>query len=141
MSLGKAKTRIKEGVKELQTVQGMKRVAVRVGIGYAVGTIVDLILCYIFTNFVYPAVKDPETGAIPRFEGFSIFPNSYYTDAAGNNVYYMHYDDLLLLIVTVILLFTKKLWFVVGFFMGWYFSSYMNLYGALEPIWKPEAGA
>jgi len=118
MSLGKAKTRIKAGVTELQSVKGLKRVAVNLGIGAAIGAIVSLVITYLMMHFIEPALGGE---ANTRITGFSIYPNQTY----------MHYDDVLLLIVTVMLLISRKLWLVVGFFLGWYGSRYMGLYSAL----------
>jgi len=132
MSLGKAKTRIKAGVSDLQSIQGLKRTAVHFGVGYAIGTLVDLILEYIFTQWVNVVFKD-EQGMPPCLVGFGIYP-----DEVLNGVPYMHYDDLFLLIVTVFMVFTKKLWFTVGFGLGWYISGYMNLYSALGLPPTPE---
>jgi len=122
--LGKAKTRVKAGIKDLQSVQGLKRVAVHTALGAAIGAIVSLLITYIMMHFIEPALGGE---ANTRIVGFGIYPNM--VDAAG--VPYMHYDDVLLLIVTVMLLISKKLWLVIGFFLGWYGSRYMGLYSAL----------
>jgi len=118
MSLGKASTRIKAGVKELQSVQGMKSVLKNVGLGAAIGGIVSLVLTYLMLHVFNEAAGG---AANTRIEGYSIYPNQTFVG----------YDDILLIVVTVLLLASKKLWLVVGFFTGWYVSRYMGLYSAL----------
>lgn len=127
MSLRKPVSRIKEGVKELGSPQGIKRVAVHFGLGVALGAILDLILQYIMLNLINPNTDQPT-----YIVGFNIMPNHVID---GEPV--LFYDDILLILLTVMMLFTKKLWFVVGFFTGWYFSSYMGLYDSLN-LPKPE---
>jgi len=131
MSLGKARTRIKEGVKEIQSTQGLKRVAVNMGMGATIGFIFNLILTYIHLQIAVAV------GGLKNLYvvGFSIYPD--HLDIDGNP--YIYYAEILQIIVTVFLLTTKKLWFVVGFFLGWYFSGYLGLYDALGlPV--PEEG-
>ena len=125
MSLGKAKSSVKAGVKELTSIKGLKRVLVNLGIGTAIGAIVSLVITYIMMHFIEPALGGE---ANTRIVGFSIYPNM--VDATTGTPY-MHYDDVLLLIVTIMLLISKKLWLVVGFFLGWYSSRYLGLYSAL----------
>lgn len=60
-------------------------------------------------------------------DGFSIYP---FQNVQGH--YYMYYDDVILLISTVGLLLTKKVWFVLGYFVGWYFSGYFGVYRLLK---------
>jgi len=129
MSLGKVKTKITEGVKELGNTQGLKRVVTNFGIGVALGAIVDLILAYIMINIVEPAMGVKAT----RIYGFSIFPNFNDTNPdTGNMEPYMPYDDILQIIICVLLLMSKKLWLVIGYFVGFYATSYMGLYYSLD---------
>jgi len=125
MSLGKAKTRVKEGVKQLQSIEGLQRVVVHLGLGVAIGVIVDLILQYIMAALIAGGIMTREQQIV---KGFTIFPNSF-DPTTGEAI--MAVDDLLLLIITVLLVFSKKFWMVIGFFIGWYFSSYLGLYTAL----------
>lgn len=118
MSLGKAKTRIKEGVKELQSVEGLKHTASWLGLGIAIGAIIQLVLEYIWFNVV-----GTELSTQWRINGVSIYPNI--------NPDYITGDQVILIVLTVALLFTKKLWLTVGFLIGWYTSGLMGLYSAL----------
>ena len=139
-AIQKVKSRAKEGVNQLQSLSGIKKVAVYFGMGYAIGTIVDLFMEFIMTMLVYPLIdeKNPDgtyvngIGHHTRLEGITIYPNHYYTNEAGEEVGFMHYDDILLLIVTILMLASKKLWLVLGFFFGWYFSSYLGLYNTFN---------
>lgn len=130
MSLGKARTRIKEGVKQIQSLEGAQRVVVNLGIGAAVGAIAQIILTYIMMSFVYPLFQKPEMPP-PCIQGFSIFPNQFGFDLEGNKIYYTTFTDIILIIATVAMLVSKKFWIVIGFFIGWYSSTYFGLYEAL----------
>jgi hypothetical protein len=108
--------------------------------GVAMGVLVDLGLNYIFTQYVYPMTdeKNPDgtykmgLGQHSLFiKDFTIFPDQY-VSVGGTTTYYMYYDDFILLLSTIALLFTKKVWFVLGYFIGWYSSSYGNLYTLLK---------
>ena len=127
MSLGKATGKIKSGVKQLGSVQGLKQTAIHLGTGFAIGTIVDLIMSYIFINFVNPQFKDPTTGYVPAINGFSIIEGHAQPD--GTPCIYL--DDFIELLVTIVMIFTKKLWLTIGFFLGWYVTSLMGLYYVL----------
>jgi uncharacterized membrane protein SpoIIM required for sporulation len=130
LSLKETGSRIKEGAKELTSAKGLQHVFLNMGIGVVIGVLVDLLLEGIFRNLVYPNVpKDPDGGTSWRIKGFSIF-------IGYNNLFY---DDIILIVLTVLMLFTKKLWVTVGFFVGWYFSSYYGLYNALG-LPHPESG-
>ena len=136
MSLKKPMSSLKSGVKELGSVQGMKHVLTNLGAGFAIGAIVDLIMSYIFINFVNPQFKDPTTGYVPAINGFALIPH--HTQPDGTPCIYL--DDFIELLVTIAMLFTKKLWVTVGFFLGWYVTSYMGLYyvlGLPEPEVTP----
>ena len=137
LSLGKIKTRVKEGITEVQSVQGIKKVALNFSIGASLGAIVDLILEGIIHNFVQPAIGVKPT----KIWGFGIFPNHHAINpATGKDEYWIAVDDLCLIVITLALLMSKKLWLVLGFLTGWYFSSYMGLYQALglpEPAEPP----
>jgi len=137
MSLQKPVARIKEGVKEIQSLTGVKRVLVYLGIGAALGVIVDLIVEMIWW---YSGIGEYLNKAgYPALVGFTIFPNntSYSAWNPTTKQYetkqglWMAWDDLILLIVTIALLFSRKFWLVIGFFLGWYSSSYFNLYDSL----------
>jgi len=126
MSLSKATTKVKAGVKELQSPAGLKRVFVYGGLGFAIGSIISLVLTYIMEHFVYPYLKenaeDPATWTKPyAVTGYEIFP-----DAKG-----ITWDSIILIIITVMMLFSKKFWLTTGFFLGWYFSRYLGLYTSL----------
>lgn len=131
MSLGKVKTTLKTGVGELQSTAGLKRVAMHTGIGFAIGAIVFLIIRAIFIHLIYSKnglgwlevhPDHPELPAgPPMIWGVSIFPD-------GRD---LMYDEVLLIIITLVTLVSKKLWFTIGFFLGWYTSDYLGLYSAL----------
>lgn len=120
MSLGKIKTNVKTGIGQLQTSQGLKHMVVWLGIGAALGVIIDLVLEYLMRNYINGWLAT-QTYIPQRIDGIGIFPNSTF----------LSYDDLALLISTIVLLFTKRLWLVVGYFIGWYSSSYLGLYTAM----------
>ena len=119
---------------------GWKGKLLAVLFGALVGVLVDLGLNYIFTMFVYPMTDEKdqsgnytqEVGRHSLFiRDFSIFP-SQYVSVGGTTTYYMYYDDLILLLSTILLLMTRKIWFVIGYFIGWYASSYTYLYTKLR---------
>lgn len=108
--------------------------------GAIIGVLVDLGLNYVFTMYVYPMTDEKDasgtyTQDIGRHTLFikdlTIFPSQYVT-VGESTIYYMYYDDLILLISTVLLLMTRKIWFVLGYFIGWYAASYTHLYTALK---------
>ena len=126
MSLGKIKTGLKTGAEDLTTQAGLKKVALHMGLGVAIGAIVFLIIRAIFINLIYSknglGWQEPEIGGPPQIKGFSIFPDR---EA-------MMYDEVLLIIITVLTLTAKKLWFTVGFFLGWYTADYLGVYSSLD---------
>lgn len=88
------------------------------GIGFGLGVTADLLLEYLAWNHITqlsqrwkysdaPAGWDPWQGSIP-------------------------YDDLLLIVVNILLLFTRRFVLTLGFFLGWFCSTYYNLYAALS---------
>ena len=115
MSLTSIGSKIKSGAKDL-TGGNFKSIAMHLGIGAAIGAIVSLLMRAVqlyLINVYLPAYA--------KYDGFSIYPN-------GTSVFV---EDIILIVATVALLFTKKLWFTVGFAVGWYSSNYMGLYAAL----------
>ena len=137
MSLQKIKTTVKTGFTDLQSAEGIKRTLVHLGVGAAIGVIADLALQAIWT---FAGIGDMLAKAgYPCLVGFSIFPQntSYMAWNPTTKVYeikqgaWMAWDDVILLAATVLLLLSKKLFFVIGFFIGWYSSSYFGLYDAL----------
>lgn len=127
MSLSKAKTRVKEGVKELQTVAGLKRAGLHFGIGVALGAIVALILQYVFSQYLNPWMRSTNPEKLEwHIKGIAIWKGA---NIHGEPVLYI--SDIILIVMTVAMLFTKKLWLVVGFFVGWYSSGALGLYWAL----------
>jgi len=137
MSLGKVKGNITSGIKDLQSAEGLKRTAVQLGVGVAFGVIADFALQAVWE---LGGVGDMLSKAgYPVLAGFTVFPQntSYVAWDAATKTYvtkqgaWMAWDDVILLIITIALLLTRRIWFVLGFFLGWYFSSYMNLWGAL----------
>jgi len=136
MSLSKVKTKVKAGVKEVQSVQGLKRVALDFGVGVALGAIVDLILAAIMINIIEPTFGKKAT----RLYGFSIFPNFNDTNPdTGKEEPYMPYDDILQIVITLLLLTSKKFWLVIGYFVGFYSASYTGMYYVLG-LPTPETG-
>jgi hypothetical protein len=137
MSLGKVKGNITSGIKDLQSAEGLKRTAVHLGVGVAFGVIADFVLQAVWE---LGGVSDMLAKAgYAVLAGFTVFPQntSYRAWDSATQTWvikegaWMAWDDVILLIITVALLLTRKIWFVLGFFLGWYFSSYMNLWGAL----------
>lgn len=107
--------------------------------GYAMGVLIDLGINYIFTQYVYPMtdVKDGSGAYVEPLgrhtlfiKDFTIFPDQF-VSVGGVTTYYMYFDDLILLISTAAMLLTRKVWFVLGYFLGWYSSSYLNFYTLL----------
>lgn len=141
MSLSKVKTKLTSSVTDLKSTQGLKRVALEFGAGAAIGVIVDLLLQFIMYNLVFPSIKWYKC----QLWGFNIYPSDAWVTTnpdTGKTEGHVAYDDILLIVVTVMLLATKKLWFVLGFFTGWYSSSYLGLYVTLglpepEGIFNP----
>lgn len=116
-----------------QITKSPKTVLMQLAIGGAVGVIIDLILEFIMWHGVSDWINSQE--AIPnRLElGWSIFPNQTW----------IAWDDVLLLIITLGMLlfgwFRKRFWYIIGFFFGWYGSSFLGLYNALlRPIAETE---
>jgi hypothetical protein len=152
MSLQKIKTNVKTGVGELKTAEGMKRLLVHLGIGAAIGVIAKLALEAIMWFGLGNAL---DKAGYSCLVGFKIYPNAtqYRTWDNTTQQYVLHtgdfiaWDDLALLLITILLLFTRKLWFVIGFFAGWYSSGYFNLYDSLglphavPDLTKPLAGS
>lgn len=136
MSLGKLTGKIKEGAQDIKSATGWQRILVQMGIGVAIGAIVDIILNYIIVVLIYQRWK-PESEC--RIYGLQLFPYDFDT---ATNQGYCHYDDVLLIVITIAMLFTKKIWLTLGFFVGWFSSSYLGLYTALgmqkfEPVVTP----
>ena len=120
MSLGKIKT----GIKQATTSEGIPKVILHLIIGFTVGVIADNIL----EAIVYATSK---TGWGRLEVGFKFY--------IGVDTTSIAYDDLILLGISIVLLFTKKLWFVIGFILGWYISSCAGLYGKLfKPLGAPS---
>lgn len=137
MSLGKVKTNIVSGVKDLKTPEGMKRALVQLGVGAILGVIVDLVLQAIW---VLGGVGDMLNKAgYPVLAGVKIFPQDtaygkWNPTTKTNDLIqgdFICWDDVILIIITLALLLSKKVFFVIGFFLGWYFSSYLGLWQAL----------
>jgi hypothetical protein len=108
--------------------------------GAVVGVLVDLGLNYLFTMYVYPMTDEKDasgnyTQDVGRhtlfIKDFTIFPNQY-VSVGGTTTYYMYFDDLILLASTIVLLMTRKWYFVLGYFIGWYTSSITHLYTVLK---------
>ena len=137
MSLQKPVARIKEGVKELQSLTGIKHILVYLGMGYVLGVIADIVMEAIWLWSGIGTWLNKQ--GYPALVGFTIFPQntSYQAWNPTTSLYetkqglWMAWDDVIMLIITVALLFSRKFWLVIGFFLGWYTSSYMNLSGAL----------
>jgi hypothetical protein len=116
LSLSKIGSKVKSGVSDL-THGNVKSIAMNLGIGAALGAIVALILRAIQLFVINKAIPD-----YAKYDEFSIYPN-------GTSLYV---EDVILILATVGLLLSKKLWLVLGFFLGWYGSNYMGLYDALS---------
>ena len=137
MSLGKVKGNITSGIKDLQSAQGLKRTAVHLGLGAVIGVVADLAFQAVWTLGGVGEMLNK--AGYPCLVGFSVYPQNtqYMAWNPTTKAYemkqgaWMAWDDVILLVITVALLLTKKVWFVLGFFLGWYASSYMNLWGAL----------
>lgn len=139
-AIGKAKTKMKTGISTV--TESPMRAATQVGIGIAVGVIIDLIVEWMMWSGLADWVKSQDW--LPnRLEGITIFPQNYDTDAEGNTIAWMSWDDVFLLIVTIGMFvlgwFKKGMLYIVGFTIGWYLSSYFGLYGSLlKPALETE---
>lgn len=135
MSLQKPVARIKEGVTQIQSLSGIKKVLVYLGLGVVFGVIADIVLeaIWLWSGIATYMNKS----GYPCLEGFTIFPSNTSYQKWNGQAYetkqglWMAWDDVILLVITVAMLFSKKFWLVIGFFIGWYSSSYMNLSGSL----------
>jgi hypothetical protein len=121
MSLGKIKT----GIKQVTTMEGIPKILMHLGIGFAVGVIADWLL----EAIVWATSSGKGWGRVEvGFPFYGVNPNY-------STVTSIAYDDVLLMGITVIALFTKKFWLVIGFFLGWYLSSSFDLYSRIvKPI-------
>jgi len=127
---------IEKGKTALKTATGSPITVVKqLAIGGAVGVLVDFFVTWIYTAFLAETVQ----GTLgDRLEvGFPFY--------MGHDVTSIAWDDVLLIILTLGMLlfgwFRKRFWFIIGFGLGWYGSSCLNLYGALlKPLleWRPE---
>ena len=118
MSLGKLTSKVKDGVGDLKSASGLKHTALHLGMGAAIGAIVSIVM-----HYIQLFVINKYMAAYAKFDGYSIYPNQ--------TVKAIYVEDIVLILATVGLLFSKKLWFTVGFFLGWYGSNYMGFYTAL----------
>jgi len=101
--IGKVKTGVSGAVKS------PARFIVSLGIGFALGVIVDIIMEYIALKAYTPLSGRLEVG----FSIYYGFPE----------VTSIAYDDLIMILITVLMLFSKKFVTTLGFFLGWYISS------------------
>lgn len=104
--------------------------------GALMGVIVNFVLSYIFSIIVYPATdkkgtdgnySDPVGMHTLYIDGVSVYPFQ-----NVNGQYYMYYNELIEVLSTIALLVTKKYWFVIGYFAGWYSAGYFGLYRMLK---------
>lgn len=118
MSLKSIGSKVKTGVGELTSVSGMKKTAMWLGIGAAIGAIVAVVL-----HYIQLFVINKYAAAYAKIDGFGIYPNQ--TTPA------LYVEDILLIVISVAMLATKKFWLTIGFVLGWYGSNYLGLYTAL----------
>ena len=116
--------KLKEIPKDITKPSEWLNVAIEITIGFLVGVMVDIFL----EAIVHQLIK--EFGG--RWEiGYPI----YYTHPDVTSI---AYDDILLIVISVATIFLKKIWFTIGFSLGWYISSCHDFYGRLgfpkEPI-------
>lgn len=114
MSVGK----IKSAMTQVTTAKGIPKVLITLAIGFIFGVIAD----FIMEALVWATAPEKGWGCLEI--GFSF----YYKKP---DITCISYDDLILLGVTIAAFFTRKLWLVLGFFLGWYISSNEMLYHAI----------
>lgn len=115
--------KLKDIPKDITKPKEWMNLAIEITIGFLVGVLVDIFL----EAIVHQLIK--EFGG--RVEvGFPFYYNHDTTSIA--------YDDILLIVISVATIFIKKIWFTIGFSLGWYISSCHDFYGRLgfpkEPI-------
>ena len=137
MSLSKVSSKAKAGIGQLQSMTGLKKTAVHMGLGFVLGVITDLFLNYIFEFFIYPAVVDengklPEGWVIKDFSFFGHYVEVPVTDQhPDGKLYTEKWDNILGLVIGLVLLMSKKFWIVMGYLLGWYASNYYGLFVSL----------
>lgn len=116
--LKKIGAKVKDIPKDITKPKEWLNIAIQITIGFVVGVLVDIFL----EAIVHQVVK--ELGG--RLE-------------VGVPLYYTHpdvtsiaYDDALLIVISVLTIFAKKIWFTIGFSLGWYLSSCHDFYGILR---------
>lgn len=127
MVVGKVVGKVKTGVTSMW--KSPARFIVSLGIGFAVGVIVDLVTEYVYRKFIDPEGKYG-TSPVPFYYYFLVEP-------IGDPAHNLKWDDLFLLILTIVFLFTRKFVFTLGFFLGWYVSSNQHFYGMIEELPSP----
>jgi len=116
--IGKVKGGIKGGI------SSPARFIVSLGIGFALGVILDLIMEYVYRNFLAGTIEG-QLGS--RWEvGFPFY--------MGHDVTSIAWDDVIMLIITVFMLFSRKFVTTLGFFLGWYLSSCYGWYQQIEEL-------
>lgn len=100
------------------------RFIISLGIGFALGVIADVIMQYIYRNFIAMHIE-PAWGSRPPI------PFWYYKYP---DIKRIAWDDLFMTIITIAMLFTKKFVLTLGFFLGWYISSNEGLAQLLPQI-------
>ena len=116
------KAKAKTAITEATTAKGIPLLIRNFLLGLALGFLVDFIL-----EAIVWLTSEKGWGGVEV--GFSI----YYANPSTTKI---PYDDVLLIIATIVMLFSKKLWFVFGFFVGWYVGSNTGIYGKLKPVWE-----
>ena len=120
MSVRKIKEKLNAIPRDIKQPKQWLNIAVEITLGFFVGVLVDIFFEAIMHYLYVPYLKDVPS----RIEvGFSIYYNHPHTSIAV--------DDLILIFVSFGTLFLKKIWFTLGFSLGWYFSSCHDFYGLL----------
>lgn len=115
--------KVKTGVKG--AIGSPARFLVSLGIGFAIGVIADLIMEYVYRNFL-AGVMEPQLGS--RWEiGFPF----YYAYPELTSI---AWDDVILLVITMLMLFSKRFVTTLGFFLGWYVSTNIGFYQQIEEL-------
>lgn len=131
--MSKIVEKTKSGVKQLQSLEGIKRVGVHLMLGFSIGVAVDIILewFYWIMRPHFPESMGDWRYGVPI--GFSI----YYRNEAQTII---PWDDVIFYIIGFIALLSKKFWLVIGYFIGGYISSNEGLYGKIAEPFIPKEG-
>lgn len=131
------KGKLKTAYKQASTLEGIPKVVLQIGFGFAIGAILDMIVHALYSAFIAEGWEKVAGSRSPVPFYYYRYPPEEYDWAST-----LAWDDLFLFILTFLVLLSKKVWFTVGFFFGWYVSSNEELYARLiGPFLPPEEGA